>query len=188
MCGVTPRSTTVSDVSDEADLTAADKRFAENLRAARERAGLSQRELAQEMADLGFRFRQQTIARIEAADRVVGVGESRALARACRTTVDALVRPGALARDAWLIRDAARKVRETRDQMEALHLIGSNARADLERLIRAAEDAGRSDAIAEEIAIGRRALNPVPSPSAQHGYGGGTVNDRNQPDVTGHIK
>jgi transcriptional regulator with XRE-family HTH domain len=178
MYEATPHSTTVNVVSDEADLTAADKRFAENLRAARERAGLSQRELAEEMAELGFRFRQQTIARIEAADRVVGVGESRALARACGTTVDTLVRPGALARDAWLIIDAARTVRETGSQLAALQLRQSNARAELERLIRQAQDAGRADALAEEIAIGQRALEPARPRSAM----AGTVEGR---EITG---
>jgi transcriptional regulator with XRE-family HTH domain len=162
-------------VSDEADLTAADKRFAENLRAARERAGLSQRELAEHMAELGFRFRQQTIARIEAADRVVGVGESRALARVCRTTVDALVRPGELSREAWLILDTARKVREARNQIAALQLRHSNIRTELERLIAEAEGSGHARTLAEEIAIGRSALG---SGRIGSGYGQGSVADQ----------
>jgi ribosome-binding protein aMBF1 (putative translation factor) len=159
----------IVNASDEADLTAADKRFAANLRAARERKGLSQKQLAEEMFELGFRFRQQTIARIEAADRVVGVGESRALARACGTTVDALVRPDTLARDGWMILDAARTVREARDQSGRLQVRLSNALTELEQLIKSAENGGEAHAIAEEIAIGRRALGygegPVDRPS-----------------------
>jgi transcriptional regulator with XRE-family HTH domain len=167
----------VCDVTDEADLTAADKRFAENLRAARERAGLSQRALAEEMAELGFRFRQQTIARIEAADRVVGVGESRALARACHTTVDALVRPGELGREAWLILDAARMVRDARAQIAALQLRHSNARAQLEYRITRAEESGHAETLAEEIAIGRRALATGADGLAAAGYGEGPVDN-----------
>ena len=149
-------------MEDEADLAAADKRFAENLRAARERAGLSQRQLAEEMVAAGFRFRQQTIARIEAADRVVSFGESRALARACRTTAEALARPGEMARDGWLIIDAARRLREAGNEMSLAQRHREVALADLERVIKRVEDAGHGETLADEIAIGRRAMADGP--------------------------
>jgi transcriptional regulator with XRE-family HTH domain len=51
------------------------------LRAARESAGLTQRQLAASMTTAGYGMHQTTIAKIEAGERPVTVGESAALAR-----------------------------------------------------------------------------------------------------------
>ncbi|MBT2484623.1 MULTISPECIES: helix-turn-helix transcriptional regulator [unclassified Microbacterium] len=64
------------------DATAVDKTFGETLREARERKGLSQAALAEEMQQLGFEFQQQTVYKIESGNRKATIGEAAALARA----------------------------------------------------------------------------------------------------------
>jgi len=53
-----------------------DEVFARRLRVLRERAGLAQRQVADAMTGLGYRMRQTTIAKIEAGQRPVYVGEA----------------------------------------------------------------------------------------------------------------
>lgn len=74
--------------------TAADEYFAANVREARERTGMSQSELAKQMADRGWRYYPQTVQRIEAGERKVSVGEGKSLAEILHTTVDRLTWPG----------------------------------------------------------------------------------------------
>jgi transcriptional regulator with XRE-family HTH domain len=136
----------------------ADQRFAENLRFARERAGLSQAALATQMVDLGWPFHQQTIARIEDGRRKVGMGEGDALARAVGSNMLAMIRPHGHARVAWTIISAVRDVRETHRQATQV-LCRFNAEFErLERAIASARDAGLEEILADEIALGQLAL------------------------------
>lgn len=64
-----------------------------NVRLRREDLGLSQAELAQKMAALGWKYHPQTVHRIEQGQRKVTVGEAEALARIFSITVDALTWP-----------------------------------------------------------------------------------------------
>jgi len=134
------------------------RRTADNLRAARERAGLSQPAVAGRMQESGFPYSQQAVTRIESGSRKVATEELIELARIYGVTLDELARPHELAREGWLLRDAARRVRDARDQMSLLARQHAAAVADLERLIAKAGDEGRGEALAFEIAIGRRAL------------------------------
>ena len=145
-------------VSDPApDMT--DERFAANLKAARERAGLSQRQLAERMAEAGHPMPQQTINRIESGTRKVrGVGEARSLAQALGTTVDILSLPRGAALDALHLTQGARRLREAASAARA-----ARGRYDFERqlLARVTEKLAASDLAAqlrEEIGIARRAL------------------------------
>ena len=61
------------------DWRAVEADFAENIRRWRERRGLSQDALAQQMADLGFPFHQATIYKIEKGERPVRLAEALAL-------------------------------------------------------------------------------------------------------------
>ena len=88
--------------------------FAENLRAAREHAGMSQGTLAGIMADLGYPFHQQTIARIELGERKVEGEEAFALARSVRANVELLLRPPGAARDGVALLDGAQQVHQAR--------------------------------------------------------------------------
>jgi transcriptional regulator with XRE-family HTH domain len=145
-------------MNDQADPDMADQRFAQNLRAAREHAGLSQAALAAEMAEMGYPFHQQTIARIEGGSQRVRLAEALALARSVRTSLDALARPAGLAREAYQILDSARRVRAARrDVAEGAARLAAE-KADLARLLRRAGEKGMAESLADEIAVGNRAL------------------------------
>jgi transcriptional regulator with XRE-family HTH domain len=66
---------------------ASERRFAENLRTAREDKGVSQVKLAQEMAARGWPWRQQTVTRVESGQRMVRLGEALAVAEILGTSV-----------------------------------------------------------------------------------------------------
>ncbi|MCU1439980.1 MAG: hypothetical protein JWP85_977 [Rhodoglobus sp.] len=70
---------------------AADRNLATNLRIARERMGISQSSLAEKMTDLGFKFHQTTINKIENNERKVSVSEAGALALLLDATVTMLM-------------------------------------------------------------------------------------------------
>lgn len=72
-----------------------DEHFAANVREARERLGLSQTDLAKQMAAAGWRYHPQTVHRIETGERKVSVGEGKSLAEILETTLDRLTWPGA---------------------------------------------------------------------------------------------
>jgi transcriptional regulator with XRE-family HTH domain len=67
-----------------------ERRFAENLRDWRERRGVSQVKLAQEMAARGWPWRQQTVTRVESGQRMVRLGEALAVAEILGTSVNML--------------------------------------------------------------------------------------------------
>jgi transcriptional regulator with XRE-family HTH domain len=137
----------------------AEQRFSANLRVAREREGMSQAALAGQMRELGYdSFRQNTIYRIETGRRSVGLGEAQALALITRTSIDRLAQPPELAKESWLILEALRRFREAGKQLRDLGLRRSNTRAELERLVRNAREAGHADHLAREIAAAERAL------------------------------
>lgn len=66
----------------------ADDRFGANLRAIRERRGISQAELARLMTARGQPWHQSTVARAEAGRQSVRVGEAEILAAILEVTVD----------------------------------------------------------------------------------------------------
>lgn len=66
---------------------------AANIRAYREQLGMSQADVAQKMAALGWKYYPQTVHRIESGQRKVTVGEAQALAQLFNTTVEGLTWP-----------------------------------------------------------------------------------------------
>ncbi len=70
-----------------------EERFAANLRAIREAAGMSQGRLADEMAARGWPWRQQTVTRVETGRRMVRLGEAKAVAEILETSLDRLTQP-----------------------------------------------------------------------------------------------
>jgi transcriptional regulator with XRE-family HTH domain len=146
-------------MESESAETGTDRRVIANLRTARERAGLTQKELAEKMQASGWvTFHQQTVTRYEGGRRTLSVGEVQALADVLGTSILAVMRPEELARESWLIRDAIRVLLDTRDQIRALRLRQSNARLQLERRVQAARDAGTADRIADAIASAEHVL------------------------------
>lgn len=69
----------------------ADQVFARQLRAIRQAAGLTQQQLADRVSEAGARMHRSGIAKIEAGDRVVSVGEALQLAAALGTGLADLV-------------------------------------------------------------------------------------------------
>jgi transcriptional regulator with XRE-family HTH domain len=69
----------------------ADERFGTNLRAIRERAGISQSGLADAMNERGHTWHQQTVGRIEAGRQSARIGEAEDIAAILKTSVDRLM-------------------------------------------------------------------------------------------------
>lgn len=81
----------------------ADERFAAQVRERRERAKMSQADLAKEMSAVGWPWYPQTVHRIENGTRKVSVGEAKSLAEIFGTIVDRLTWPGKEASAAGLL-------------------------------------------------------------------------------------
>lgn len=77
-----------------------EQRFAANLRLLRERQGISQVKLAQEMAARGWPWRQQTVTRLENGQRMIRFGEATALAEILDTPLERFTRAGPEAAEA----------------------------------------------------------------------------------------
>lgn len=71
----------------------AEAMFGLNFRHARERAGLSQTELAKRMSTLGFRWHQATVYKVESGDRPVKLGEALALENMLQVPLRELTAP-----------------------------------------------------------------------------------------------
>lgn len=144
-----------------------ERRFAQNVRAARESAGISQVALAERMQEYGYPWHQQTVARTENGSRPIRLGEAFALTRAlgggADYSLDALVRPRGLAREAWALLGAMRRARSAtrklRQDSVSLQRGQEMAMADLDRVIRRVVDSGLESELAEELALARRALS-----------------------------
>ena len=143
------------------------QRIAANLRAARENAGLSQADLAEKMRVIGFRTSQQAIAQIESGTQKVPSEELLWLSRILAVSMDGLARPRGIAADAWRIIDAARETREAHKEAGAWAGRHRAARARLERAITRAEEKGLAGELADEMSIGRHALNLPPHPAEE---------------------
>ena len=69
----------------------ADVVFARQARQYRERAGLTQRQVAERMSTAGFRMHHSTVAKIEAGTRPVIVGEAAEMARVLGVSIESLM-------------------------------------------------------------------------------------------------
>jgi transcriptional regulator with XRE-family HTH domain len=134
------------------------KRIAANLRAARERSGLSQPAVAGQMRADGFQYSQQTVARIETGSRKADGAEMDSLARIYGIPLSDLVRPEGLALQAWDIISAIRRTREAHRRLTDLRRRLDYERSVLERMVTAGAEAATSGELDAELKIGRRAL------------------------------
>ena len=153
-----PRSDVTVFGVDESEPSAAERRLAANLRAARERAGLSQKEVAEKMHDYGYQWRQQTVTRVESCERAVSHLEAEAMATVLGVHVGTLSRPAGLQEEAWRLLDAAARVRESRDAARRYEASSEGLR----RLMKRVADEGNAEALADEFAIARIALREKP--------------------------
>ena len=139
-------------------LSAADGWLAANIKAARELAGLTQDQVAQQMQDAGHRrFYQQTMTRVEAAEQIVSGAEMQSLARITGTTMEELLRPPARARQGWALRAAAHALRRARADLANAAERQKEAQRRLEFLIAAARESGETDGVADAEAALREA-------------------------------
>lgn len=145
-------------MEDDTDPDMVSRRIAVNVKTARENAGLSQEALAQGMREMGHRFHQQTIGKIEAGDRHVSISEGLALARVLGTNIEMLTRPAEHTADAFRILIAARRVREARSAAETANRKHRDMVQLLERALERARKDGLEKALADEIGAGERTL------------------------------
>lgn len=144
-------------MSDTGDSAGA-RRLAANIKAARERAKLSQREVADLMRSRDFPWHQQTVAQVESGTRTVGAVELKDLADIVGTTMDSLMRPADLEMAAAGILSSAAKVRDSRRK-----LADATARFDadvawLRRLLEKAREKGIAESLPNEMRAGISAL------------------------------
>ena len=110
----------------------AEQRFAANLRILRERQGVSQVKLAQEMAARGWPWRQQTVTRLENGQRMIRFGEAMALASILGVSLDRFTRPVSEAIEVEKIRAASARLRESCEAVAAAvcHLLDAQRTAE----------------------------------------------------------
>jgi transcriptional regulator with XRE-family HTH domain len=109
----------VTDDDQPAVLDDTEQRFAANLRLLRERQGMSQVRLAQEMAGRGWPWRQQTVTRLENGQRMIRFGEATALASILGVRLDRFTRPVSEAIEVEKIRAASARLRESFESVAA---------------------------------------------------------------------
>lgn len=97
----------------------AEQRFAANLRLLRERQGMSQVKLAQEMAARGWPWRQQTVTRVENGQRMIRFGEAMALASILGVSLSRFTRPVSEVVEVEKIRAASARLRESCEAVAA---------------------------------------------------------------------
>lgn len=135
-----------------------DQRFAANFRAAREQAGLSQRQVADQMRERGLPWHQQTVYRLESGEQPVKLREAEHLAAIVGTEASALTRPTGVVIAAYDILAAARKVREQRRQLDALAAVQERDIARLRAMLERARENGTAERLRGEIRVALAAL------------------------------
>ena len=110
----------------------AEQRFAANLRILRERQGVSQVKLAQEMAVRGWPWRQQTVTRLENGQRMIRFGEAIALASILGVSLDRFTRSVSEALEVEKIRATSARIRESCEAVAAAvcHLLDAQRTAE----------------------------------------------------------
>ena len=111
-----------------------EQRFAANVRLLRERQGISQVKLAQEMAARGWPWRQQTVTRVENGQRMIRFGEATALAGILHTPLERFTRPASEANDLEKVRAASVRLRESCEAVAAAVCRLLDAQRTAERL------------------------------------------------------
>lgn len=143
-----------------------EERFAANLRMTREAIGVSQSTLAEEMAARGWPWRQQTVTRVETGQRMVRLGEAKAVAEILGTSLDKLTQPtGEMriveelsewthqARSAWLaIKESTVRLLNAKGLLR-LHPAATDRKSASERVLEAVQDAAHVQQLTPEGAV-----------------------------------
>jgi transcriptional regulator with XRE-family HTH domain len=160
-------------VQDDDSAGFTEQRFGANLRDAREAAGLSQAEVAEQMNELGmgFRFTQQVVGKIEAGKRPLRLREALMLASVTRASLDVLARPRHASGYAWPIITQVRNVRHWHQVATDSAQHYSGARRMLKLALDRAREAGLAETLANEMLIGELALTELAPASEEEARG-----------------
>ena len=130
-----------------------ERRFAENLRTAREDKGVSQVKLAQEMAARGWPWRQQTVTRVESGHRMVRLGEALAVAEILGTNVVMLTASTRETSAVQLLAESTSRVKEAFGQITKWTEALLHAQLQLRTTLGEVERAGYDDStLVREVA------------------------------------
>jgi len=192
-CQHTPVCCSVSFVADDDQSALPDdteQRFAANLRLLRERQGISQVKLAQEMAARGWPWRQQTVTRLENGQRMIRFGEATALAEILHTPLERFTRPLSEAIEVQKIRAASVRLRESCEAVAAAvcHLLDAQRTAERLQVLNARAQGDlvdvalvelrgwmRESSVDRAILVGRRRFKELDEKRDDSGEGDGTA-------------
>jgi transcriptional regulator with XRE-family HTH domain len=162
---VAGRPTGASGGSEASADSLIDERAAANIRAAREALGMSQGELARQMAAHGWPYYPQTVHRVESTQRKISIGEGAALAKILRTSLDRLTWPKAEIDSVAALDSSVARVLKGHEQVTAWARELIFALNQLRGHVARAEEAGyhgsdRVRLIAQEDAVKALSLTP----------------------------
>jgi transcriptional regulator with XRE-family HTH domain len=137
-----PLWATVSTVQDQQESKDFNRRVGRTVQQFRKGAGLSQAELAQELAERGFPFGQTTVVKVEQGSRPLKLEEAQAIAELLGVSTPVLMSR------AWnpelrAISDAAEQLREALDRIDVLVKRKERIDHEIARLERMQRDAER---------------------------------------------
>jgi DNA-binding XRE family transcriptional regulator len=136
-----------------------EQQFAVHLRGYRERAGMTQAEVAEAMQDAGYGWiHQQTIDRIEKGQQRPRLGVAVALARIVGAELADLLRPPQVVTAAWQVLDRVRDVLAAERGAKRAAAEVEAARSRLAGAISLAEDGPLAGELSRELAAGRHVI------------------------------
>jgi transcriptional regulator with XRE-family HTH domain len=127
-----------------------DEVFGANVRALRERLGLSQSEVARQMTERGHPWHQSTVYRVEVGEQPVSYWASRDLAAVLRTSAERFSWTGPEANETEFVNMAGVRLRQCYEVVAAAveRLLGESAAA---RRVVAAHEASKYERVQEAI-------------------------------------
>ena len=168
-----------------------EQRFAANLRLLRERQGISQVKLAQEMAARGWPWRQQTVTRLENGQRMIRFGEAMTLASILGVPLNRFIRPVSEGIEVEKIRAARARLDESCEAVAAAvcRLLEERSTAERLRVLNAGVEGDdfvevalvqlrgwmRECTVDKAILKGRRRFKELDEKRADSGEGDGTA-------------
>lgn len=136
----------------------ADTWLIRNIKQERISRGMSQKALAGQMADLGFKFEQQTIGRIEKAQRTVSGGEALAFARLFGRELNDLFQAPDVTKHQADLRHKTRNLQETEAYASGAMIAHQVASEELGALVADLRAGPHAAALAEDLEAAEKAL------------------------------
>lgn len=150
---------------DDQAVRGVERWLAENLKAGREAAGLSQDTVAERMRERGHDvWRQQTVARVETGQRSVRFGEAYDLARIVGSSFDDLARPPERTREGMALKSAVSSLQDAWRTLLPSAEYYADARRRLEQLVAQVEAEGKAEDLAAEVRLAGQVLRTTQEP------------------------